>query len=91
MTRPTRAVLEALAEQPFEWRYGYDLSKATGLGSGTLYPLLMRIKERGWLESRWEPSPEPGRPARHMVRLTAEGRATAAALSPGAEPRLGYA
>jgi DNA-binding PadR family transcriptional regulator len=40
--------------------------------SGTLYPILMRLSDRGLLESKWQPSPE-GRPLRHLYRLTAEG------------------
>src|SRR5436309_1613293 len=39
----TLSVLEALLEEPAAWRYGYDLSRETGLKSGTLYPVLMRL------------------------------------------------
>ncbi|PTT79495.1 PadR family transcriptional regulator, partial [Pseudomonas sp. HMWF010] len=39
ISRQTSVVLAALLEQPQAWRYGYDLSKETGLKSGTLYPL----------------------------------------------------
>lgn len=59
--------------QPREWRYGYDLSRETALKSGTLYPILMRLNKRGWLETRWTAPESPGRPPRHMYRLTAEG------------------
>ena len=45
---------------------------STGLKSGTLYPILMRLKERGWLETRWEVV-ENGKPPRHMYRLTPDG------------------
>lgn len=70
----TRRVLaELLASMP-RWRYGYDLSRATGLKSGTLYPLLMRLSDQQLLESRWETSPERGKPPRHAYRLTAAGR-----------------
>ncbi|MGB0124937.1 MAG: PadR family transcriptional regulator, partial [Silvibacterium sp.] len=50
----------------------YDLSRSTGLKSGTLYPLLMRLADRKLLETSWE-TVEPGRPPRHLYRLTAEG------------------
>ena len=73
-SRQTLAVLGALLDHPAEWRYGYDLSRQTGLKSGTLYPILMRLSEGKWMETRWEDSPEPGRPPRHMYRLTGEGR-----------------
>ena len=55
----------------------YDLSKETELSSGTLYPILVRLEERGFLESKWESAPEPGRPPRHLYRLTAKGGAHA--------------
>ncbi len=69
----TRSVLAALFAQPQAWRYGYDLSKETGLKSGTLYPLLMRLCDQGLLESEWLPSQQAGRPPRHAYRLTADG------------------
>jgi DNA-binding PadR family transcriptional regulator len=74
ISRQTLIVLTSLLDQPSEWRYGYDLSRQTGLQSGTLYPILMRLCASEWLETRWEDSPESGRPPRHMYRLTAEGR-----------------
>ncbi len=75
----TRRVLATLAAQPQTWRYGYDLSKETGLASGTLYPLLIRLSEQGLLESEWRPSQKPGRPQRHAHRLTGTGLALALA------------
>lgn len=69
----TRALLTALLDQPIAWRHGYDLSKETGLKSGTLYPLLMRLSDQGLLASRWEESEQPGRPPRHVYRLTPDG------------------
>jgi PadR family transcriptional regulator, regulatory protein PadR len=73
----TLALLNVLLDQPRKWRHGYDLSRDTGLKSGTLYPILMRLCERGLLESKWEESTEPGRPPRHMYKLTAAGGALA--------------
>lgn len=74
----TLSVLTALAAQPQAWRYGYDLSKETGLKSGTLYPLLMRLADQGLLETEWRQPLQPGRPARHAYRLTEAGLALAA-------------
>jgi PadR family transcriptional regulator, regulatory protein PadR len=68
----TLAVLAEFLRSAANWKYGYDLSRNTGLKSGTLYPILMRLAESNVLETRWE-APEPGRPPRHMYRLTAEG------------------
>ena len=72
----TRTLLETLLEGPKDWHYGYDLSRATGLKSGTLYPILIRLADRKWLETRWEAA-EPGKPPRHLYRLTPDGLAFA--------------
>jgi DNA-binding PadR family transcriptional regulator len=83
----TQAVLAALCAQPSQWRHGYALAKQTGLKSGTLYPILIRLADRGLVEARWQDEPLPGRPRRHLYRLTADGLATAtAALDRTAEP-----
>ncbi|MEV6305071.1 PadR family transcriptional regulator [Actinoplanes sp. NPDC051861] len=73
----TLRLFEALLKEPATRRYGYDLSRETGLASGTLYPILMRLTEQGLLEAGWEPSDQPGRPPRHTYRLTGDGIALA--------------
>ena len=73
----TLALLAALLEQPRAWRHGYDLAKEAGLKSGTLYPILIRLGDRGLLQSQWAPPEQPGRPPRHLYRLTAAGAAFA--------------
>jgi DNA-binding PadR family transcriptional regulator len=66
-------LLEALSAKSQQWRHGYDLMKETGLSSGTLYPLLMRMADKGLIESEWREPAQPGRPARHAYRLTTAG------------------
>ena len=68
----TIQVLDAFLGTPTDWRYGYDISRDTGLKSGTLYPVLIRMAEHKLLETRWETT-EAGKPPRHMYRLTREG------------------
>jgi DNA-binding PadR family transcriptional regulator len=68
----TLRVLDAFLQEPRDWNYGYDISRRTGLKSGTLYPILMRMAERKLLETSWETA-EAGRPPRHLYRLTTEG------------------
>jgi PadR family transcriptional regulator PadR len=68
----TLEVIDALLAAPREWQYGYDISRNTGLKSGTLYPILMRLADRKLLETRWETA-DPGKPPRHMYRFTPEG------------------
>ncbi len=83
MVRPPRlspqtaSILGELLESPGRWRYGYDLMQSTGLMAGTLYPILARLAEAGWLETEWGDPPEEGRPRRHLYRLTAAGRPAA--------------
>ena len=90
ISKQTRTALAAFLAQRQEWRYGYDISLETGLKSGTLYPLLMRLHDQGFLEAEWRPSEKPGRPPRHAYRLTASGIALARQMSPGSAviPRL---
>ena len=76
----TLALLVALMERPQTWQHGYELSKETGLKSGTLYPILIRLSEQGLLNSRWKDAERPGRPPRHVYRLTATGLALAREL-----------
>jgi len=68
----TALVLAELSRLRVSGRYGYDLSRLTGLKSGTLYPILMRLAEHRLLETSWE-TPEPGRPPRHLYKLTSDG------------------
>jgi PadR family transcriptional regulator PadR len=74
----TLSVLAALCDEPSQWQHGYALAKQTGLKSGTLYPILIRLADRGLVEACWQDEPEPGRPRRHLYRLTAAGLASAA-------------
>jgi PadR family transcriptional regulator PadR len=68
----TALVLTEFLGEPEEWKYGYDISRSTGLKSGTLYPILMRLAGHSLLDTAWETT-EAGRPPRHMYRLTADG------------------
>lgn len=74
------AVVAVLADSD-EWHHGYDLMARAGVKSGTLYPLLMRLEAQGMLQARWVESPEPGRPPRHVYKLTRAGRDWVAALA----------
>jgi PadR family transcriptional regulator PadR len=68
----TGLLLTEFLQTPQDWRYGYDLSRNTGLKSGTLYPILMRLAEHRLLETSWE-TMEAGRPPRHLYKLTPDG------------------
>ena len=75
----TALVMAEFLSDEKEWRYGYDISRNTGLKSGTLYPILMRLAEHRLLKTSWETA-ETGRPPRHMYKLTKDGLRTARAM-----------
>jgi len=68
-----------LLDDPQVRRYGLEIMRATGLASGTLYPILTRLQETGWVRADWEDidSSVEGRPARRYYSLTPEGVAAA--------------
>jgi PadR family transcriptional regulator PadR len=75
ITTAVATVLAAFLTEPTADRYGLDLMGSTGLPSGTLYPLLMRLQRAGWLTAEWEQI-DPmtaARPARRYYRLTPDG------------------
>jgi DNA-binding PadR family transcriptional regulator len=75
----TLKVLEAFLEDPTAEQSGADVHKRSGIASGTLYPILLRLESAGWFVSRWEaidPASE-GRPRRRLYRLTRSGLARA--------------
>ncbi|MGH3199232.1 MAG: PadR family transcriptional regulator [Streptosporangiaceae bacterium] len=85
----TLAVLADLCATPSQWRHGYGIARDTGLKSGTLYPVLIRLADRGLVEARWEDEQPAGRPRRHLYRLTPDGLAAATealAQAPAADP-----
>jgi DNA-binding HxlR family transcriptional regulator len=84
-SRTTRLILDAFANSPGEWRYGYDLCREAGVKSGTLYPMLIRLADRGLLVAEWREAEKPGRPPRHAYRLTPKGLAFARSQESGRE------
>jgi DNA-binding PadR family transcriptional regulator len=78
-------VLTALAARPADWRYGYELGQEVGLAAGSLYPILIRLCDRGLLEATWEADPPAGRPPRHLYRLTGAGATLAEEVRPLAD------
>ena len=77
----TTSIILALAADSEAWRHGYDLCQETGLKAGTVYPILIRLADQRLLETVWEHTRVPGRPPRHMYRLSSSGRALARDLA----------
>jgi PadR family transcriptional regulator PadR len=82
----TLQVLAALVGEPSVWRYGYELGRQVELKAGSLYPILIRLCDRGLLEATWESDPPSGRPPRHLYRLTGDGVRWAAEVTAEPEP-----
>ncbi len=76
LTGPALRMLKIFIEHPTKEFSGAEIAKVTGIGSGTLYPLLARFEQERWLTSRWEkidPSEEK-RPRRHFYKITGHGQ-----------------
>jgi PadR family transcriptional regulator, regulatory protein PadR len=69
-------VLKMMIEKPLTPYSGADIARQAGLGSGTLYPLLQRLENAGWLTSEWErvDPVEAARPRRRLYKLTGHGQ-----------------
>jgi PadR family transcriptional regulator, regulatory protein PadR len=79
LTYPTALVLRALARG---FHHGFDIMDATGLPSGTVYPILRRLDREGLLESTWEEHAQAQReqrPPRRYYAITAAGERMLAA------------
>lgn len=71
ITHSTRRVLQVFLDAPRGEVYGFELARASGLPSGTVYPILRRLERGGWITSRWEEidEHEEGRRRRCYYRL----------------------
>jgi PadR family transcriptional regulator PadR len=75
MTMTTLKVLGVLLDDPTAEHYGLEISKAAGLASGSLYPILARLEQAGWIQGAWEDldPAAAGRRPRRYYRLTPVG------------------
>jgi PadR family transcriptional regulator len=92
MTLTTLLILQALLDaDPSQEMYGLEIRKATGLATGTLYPILARLEGGGWVTSTWETldQRDAGRPRRRYYRLTDGGREAAESALSSARALLG--
>ena len=79
LSHPALLVLRAFLANPRVRLAGADLMVSTGVASGTLYPILIRLEREGVLSSEWEGADpgELGRPRRRFYGLTRNGAAFA--------------
>ena len=79
---PTKQVFQAFLDAPSDETYGFELAEATGLPSGTIYPILRRLEDDGFIKGRWaEVQGATQRRHRKYYSLTPEGRRAAQAAT----------
>ena len=78
LTQPTVAVLRVLLESD-EPVWGLRLAKLTGRAPGSIYPILARLEDSGWIVGEWEDDDDRPGPRRRTYALTADGADRAAA------------
>lgn len=79
---PTRQIFQAFLDAPGDETYGFELAEATGLPSGTVYPILRRLEDEGFIKSHWvEIEGKTQRRRRRYYELTGEGRRVAQAAT----------
>jgi PadR family transcriptional regulator, regulatory protein PadR len=91
VSRQILKVVKMMMETPLTPFSGAEIARAANIGPGTLYPLLQRLENGGWLTSEWEkidPS-EAGRPKRRQYRLTGKGQNEAAKALSEVQVHLG--
>lgn len=89
LTGPTLKILSVMLQVSFKGLSGAELSKSTGIASGTLYPILFRLEKAGWLTSEWEDGnpAELGRPRKRLYTFTSTGTQEAKAAFQDLFPR----
>jgi len=75
LTAQTLKVLGVLLSCSADGVSGAEVGRETNVLSGTLYPILLRLEDAGWVKSRWETEDprELGRPRRRLCRITGIG------------------
>lgn len=73
VTPPLLDVLDAFLQADGFELYGWAIIKTTGRSGPTVYKILERLTEMGWVSARWDDQPaEPNRPRRRYYTLTGD-------------------
>lgn len=72
VTRKVRRTV--LAIHTLDQPSGLAICRETGLGSGTVYPILDRLLSAGWIGAKVEAKPRRGGPSRTFYHLTLRGQ-----------------
>lgn len=76
VTAPTIDVLSALLDHDGP-TWGLLVIKATARPAGTVYPILERLEDRGWVTSTWDEDTDRSGPRRRLYEFTPDGRTAA--------------
>lgn len=87
ITKQLLAVLEVFIGDPGREWYGLEVMNGAKLSSGTLYPILHRLVEDGWLLRTRDVASEAGGPGRRLYQLTGVGEKAATELLASRRPR----
>lgn len=73
VTKPTLAVASYLVSLEGKSTYGMEIGRHTGLGTASVYSVLDRFEEYGWLDSHWESDSDRKGARRRLYSLTKQG------------------
>ena len=84
LSRITPATIDVLCvlDESAQPSWGLAIIKASGRPAGSVYPILERLEQAGWVTSAWEDDPSRVGPRRRFYELTSDG-ATAARAAIG--------
>ena len=81
ITAPFLDVLEAFMAAEGRELHGWSIIKTSQRGGPTVYKILERLTDMGWVTTRWEDrAAEPNKPRRRYYRLTGDGVARARSM-----------
>lgn len=95
VTNPLLDVLEVMLEATADNNrelHGWAIMRAVGRSGPTVYGVVDRLEDAGWIVGRWEEAnPQPGKPPRRLYHLTGEGIKSARELLAQRRPAIANA
>jgi DNA-binding PadR family transcriptional regulator len=73
LTKQTMLVLSILVQSADAAVAGSTIAAKSRLASGSLYPILIRLEQAGWITSEWERDDHSAKPRRRLYSITALG------------------
>ena len=75
LSRVTAATIDVLSvlDEASEPTWGLAIIKSSGRPAGSVYPILERLENSGWVRSEWEDDPGRSGPRRRLYEFTDAG------------------